>query len=79
MYSAGDRVNHTQYGDGTVESANEYHTRIAFDGHGLRTFVSSRVMLSPSTTSAPVKPVRTRRRRPRGRSATAHPIGAAAA
>lgn len=62
MYSTGDRVNHTQYGDGTVESVNEYHTRIAFDAHGLRTFVSSRVVLSPSNTPKPVKPVRGRKK-----------------
>lgn len=62
MHSAGDRVTHVQYGDGTVESVNEYHTRIAFDGHGLRTFVSSRVVLAPSSTPAPVKPVRARKK-----------------
>jgi hypothetical protein len=62
VHSAGDRVTHTQYGDGTVESVNEYHTRIVFDGHGVRTFVSSRVVLSPSSTPAPVKPVRTRKK-----------------
>ena len=62
MYSAGDRVTHTQYGDGTVESANEYHTRITFDAHGLRTFVSSRVVLAPSSSPKPVKPVRGRKK-----------------
>ena len=61
MHSPGDRVTHTQYGDGTVESVNEYHTRIVFDGHGTRTFVSSRVILAPSDTPAPVKPVRRRK------------------
>jgi hypothetical protein len=62
VHSAGDRVSHTQYGDGTVESVNEYHTRIVFDGHGPRTFVSSRVVLERSNTPAPVKPVRTRKK-----------------
>ena len=62
MHATGDRVNHTQYGDGTVESVNEYHTRIAFDGHGVRTFVSSRVVLAPSSVPAPVKPVRGRKK-----------------
>jgi hypothetical protein len=41
---------------------NEYHTRIVFDGHGPRTFVSSRVVLTPSDTPAPAKPVRARRK-----------------
>ena len=62
MHSAGDRVNHKEYGDGTVESANEYHTRITFDAHGLRTFVSSRVVLAKSDTPKPVKPARGRKK-----------------
>jgi hypothetical protein len=61
-YSTGDRVTHSQYGHGTVDSVNEYHTRITFDDHGLRTFVSSRVVLARSATPAPVKPASTRRR-----------------
>jgi hypothetical protein len=54
----GDRVTHSQYGDGTVRSVNEYHTIIDFDAHGERTFASSRVVLGASSTPAPVKPVR---------------------
>ncbi|HUE85396.1 MAG TPA: hypothetical protein VMO26_04895 [Vicinamibacterales bacterium] len=61
-YASGDRVNHSQYGDGTIDSVNEYHTKITFDQHGLRTFQSSRVVLTRATTTAPSKPV-TRRRR----------------
>jgi 3-hydroxy-3-methylglutaryl CoA synthase len=56
--SPGDRVAHAQYGDGTVSSFNHYHTVIDFDAHGARTFVSPRVVLTHSTTPAPVKPVR---------------------
>ena len=58
MHSAGDRVAHSQYGDGTVSSVNQYHTVIEFDAHGARTFVSPRVVLTHSTTPAPEKPVR---------------------
>jgi hypothetical protein len=61
-FGPGDRVTHFQYGDGTVDSVNEYHTKITFDEHGLRTFVSSRVELTRATTGAPVK-APTRRRR----------------
>jgi hypothetical protein len=61
-YSSGDRVAHTQYGDGTVNSVNEYHTVIDFDAHGVRTFSSPRVVLSSSSTPAPVKPVKAARR-----------------
>ena len=58
LRSAGDRVAHAQYGDGTVSSVNEYHTVIEFDAHGARTFVSPRVVLTDSTSPAPEKPVR---------------------
>jgi hypothetical protein len=61
-YTSGDRVAHTQYGDGTVNSVNEYHTVIDFDAHGVRTFSSPRVVLSTSSTSAPVKPAKAARR-----------------
>lgn len=57
-YTPGDRVTHTQYGDGTLVSTNEYHTIIDFDAHGLRTFSSPRVVLSTASTAPPPKPVR---------------------
>jgi hypothetical protein len=62
-YTSGDRVNHTQYGDGTIDSVNEFHTKITFDAHGLRTFQSARVVLTRATTAAPAKPASTRRKR----------------
>jgi hypothetical protein len=62
-HEPGDRVTHTQYGDGTVLRANEYHTVIDFDAHGSRTFSSPRVVLARATTLAPVKPVRQSRAR----------------
>ena len=61
-YTPGDRVAHTQYGDGTINRMNEYHTVIDFDAHGVRTFSSPRVVLSASSTPAPVKPVKAARR-----------------
>jgi hypothetical protein len=61
-YTPGDRVAHTQYGDGTVNSVNEYHTVIDFDAHGVRMFSSPRVVLSASSTLATVKPVKAARR-----------------
>ena len=61
-YTSGDRVAHTQYGDGTVNSVNEYHTVIDFDAHGVRTFSSPRVVLSASSTPAPVRPAKAARR-----------------
>jgi hypothetical protein len=61
-YTPGDRVAHSQYGDGTVNSMNEYHTVIDFDAHGVRTFSSPRVVLSASSIPAPVKPAKAARR-----------------
>ena len=61
-YTTGDRVTHTQYGDGTILSVDEYHTKIKFDEHGPRTFISSRVVLAPSSTPAPAAPARARRK-----------------
>lgn len=68
-FGSGDRVTHATYGDGTVSSVNEYHTKIVFDEHGLRTFVSPRVVLTASSTPAPVKK-RAAVRRPRAAKAT---------
>ena len=68
-YAPGDRVTHTHYGEGTLHSVNEYHTVIDFDAHGVRTFSSPRVVLVPSSTPAPLKPVklpRRAKRRPTG-------------
>ena len=61
-YTPGDRVAHAQYGDGTINAMNEYHTVIDFDAHGVRTFSSPRVVLSTSSTPAPVKPSKPARR-----------------
>jgi hypothetical protein len=41
---------------------NEYHTVIDFDAHGVRTFSSPRVVLSPTSTLAPVKTPARRKR-----------------
>jgi hypothetical protein len=60
-YLAGDRVAHAQYGDGTVTTVDTYHTRIKFDAHGPRTFVTGRVVLTASATPAPLKAARRRK------------------
>jgi hypothetical protein len=65
MHAVGDRVAHGEYGDGTITRVNEYHTVIDFDLHGVRTFSSPRVVLTPTTTVAPPKkPVGRRAARP---------------
>jgi hypothetical protein len=62
IYSTGDRVSQAQYGHGTVMTVNEYHTVIDFDDHGARTFSTSLVRLDPSSTAAPVKAAKPRRK-----------------
>ena len=61
-FAPGDRVLQPQYGHGTVSKSDEYHTWIDFDDHGPRMFSTSRCQLEPSATTAPPKPVRSRRR-----------------
>jgi hypothetical protein len=46
-------------------SVNEHHTVIDFDEHGARTFSTSLVQLDPSSTAAPVKAAKPRRKSPK--------------
>ncbi|HXE79657.1 MAG TPA: hypothetical protein VNK41_02825 [Vicinamibacterales bacterium] len=67
VFAKGDRVSQLQYGTGTVTEANERHTVIDFDEHGIRTFSTPIVMLERTTVAAPVKTrksSRSRRSRP---------------
>ncbi len=63
--SAGSRVSQVQYGTGTVTSVNQYHTVIEFDEAGTRTFITSRVELTPSDTEAPVRAKKKAVRKPK--------------
>ena len=62
LYSIGARVAQMSYGVGTVTMANEYHTVIDFDEHGVRTFVTRMVQLEQSNTQPPERPKRARRK-----------------
>ena len=66
VYAKGDRVSQPQYGAGTVTEANERHTVIDFDEHGIRTFSTPLVTLERTSVAAPtrVKPARAKRARP---------------
>lgn len=55
VFSVGDRVTQPNYGSGTITSANERHTVIDFDEHGLRTFVTQMVALERTSAPAPVR------------------------
>ena len=69
VYAIGDRVTQPQYGDGTITTANDRHTIVDFDAHGVRTFVTALVQLERSSTVAPPKTPRKRQsasRQPKG-------------
>ena len=69
LFAKGDRVVQPNYGAGTVTEANAYHTVIEFDEHGLRTFVTDRVMLEPTNEPAPSRAKGSRAKRtPRKKS-----------
>ena len=55
LFAKGDRVTQANYGAGTVTEANAHHTVIAFDEHGIRTFVTDRVILEPTNQPAPAR------------------------
>jgi hypothetical protein len=55
LFAKGDRVTQPNYGAGTVTEANAYHTVIEFDEHGIRTFVTDRVILEPTNEPAPAR------------------------
>ncbi len=68
-FDKGDRVVHEQYGAGTLADANEFHTVIDFDEHGVRKFVTSMVCLERTLIPAPPRPVKAGNKRGR-RAAT---------
>ena len=60
-FAKGDRVSQPQYGTGTITETDDAYTVIDFDEHGIKKFLSDRVMLTRSTQPAP--PRATGRRR----------------
>jgi len=48
-----DRVQHEQYGAGTVTLLDVYHTVVDFDGHGLRRFVTNRIVVERTDDPGP--------------------------
>jgi hypothetical protein len=62
VFSKGDRVSQPNYGAGTVTDANERHTIIDFDEHGIRTFSTPIVSLERTTIAAPTRTKATRKR-----------------
>ncbi|MEO5820973.1 MAG: hypothetical protein ABIT71_10730 [Vicinamibacteraceae bacterium] len=51
--SVGDRVQHHQYGVGSVTMLDVYHTVIDFDGHGIRRFVTNKIVVERTDDPGP--------------------------
>jgi hypothetical protein len=60
-YKVGDRVTQANYGHGTITGADDHHTVIDFDEHGVRTFATSMVVLERTSEPAPARGVKARR------------------
>jgi hypothetical protein len=54
-FGKGDRVSQANYGSGTITDSNSEHTRIDFDNHGPRTFLTRLVVLAATAEPAPVR------------------------
>jgi hypothetical protein len=61
-YKVGDRVTQANYGHGTITGADDHHTVIDFDEHGVRTFATSLVVLERTSEPAPAKAAKSRRK-----------------
>ena len=59
----GDRVAHAQFGPGVVLDVNVQYTDVAFDGAGVRRFVTTLVRLDRCTRPTPEPSAPDRRRR----------------
>jgi hypothetical protein len=60
-FKVGDRVTQVNYGPGTITGADDHHTVIDFDEHGVRTFATSMVVLERTASPAPVRAAKARR------------------
>ncbi len=52
-FSVNERIQHEDYGPGTITEINTLHTTIEFDQGGKRKFMSSMVRLERSDVAAP--------------------------
>jgi hypothetical protein len=60
-FKVGDRVVQANYGPGTITGADDHHTVINFDEHGVKTFSTSLVALERTASPAPQKAAKPRR------------------
>jgi hypothetical protein len=59
VFRENDRVNHPNFGVGTIKEAGSQYTMIVFDGHGSKKFLTQLVRLERSDVPPREKPVRT--------------------
>ena len=60
-FKVGDRVVQANYGAGTITGADDHHTVINFDEHGVKTFATGLVVLERTASPAPQKAAKARR------------------
>ncbi len=60
-FKIGDRVMQANYGAGTITGADDHHTVINFDEHGVKTFATGLVVLERTASPAPQKAAKARR------------------
>jgi hypothetical protein len=60
-FEVGDRVYEPTYGHGVVVAIEDAYTRVQFDEHGVKKFLTSLARLEPSTE--PTRPAAQSRRR----------------
>jgi hypothetical protein len=59
VFRENDRVNHPNFGAGTIKQTDSQYTTIVFDDHGPKKFLTQLVRLERSDVPAREKPVRT--------------------
>ena len=62
-FDVGARVLEPTYGLGSVTAVEDAYTRIQFDDHGMKKFLTSLSRLEPSNEPAPARASRVRRKR----------------
>ena len=79
-FEVGSRVTEPTYGLGSVIAVEDNYTRVQFDGHGVKKFLTSMSRLEPSDEPAPagVRKVRKKRTTKKVAAAAAEPVAEAA-
>jgi hypothetical protein len=60
-FKVGDRITQPNYGDGTITGADDHHIVIDFDGHGVKRFATTLVVLERTSAPAPARAAKAKR------------------